>query len=110
MRVGAPVFCGLEPGADAPKSFRRSEAMVLAASPRVAFAPSQFSNEANKVAMRASPVCLVRFSGKSLLLQMAVGVNSCQDRHLTAAPIQIAQVAGFAQRGPWRHWCARDFG
>jgi hypothetical protein len=30
MRVGAPVFCGLEPGADAPKSLIRSEAMKSA--------------------------------------------------------------------------------
>jgi hypothetical protein len=27
MRVGAPVFCGLEPGADAPKILLRSEVM-----------------------------------------------------------------------------------
>ena len=52
------------------------------------------------------PFCL----GKSLIVQGRTGVNGGSERHLTATPIQIARDARLAQRRPWRHLGARDFG
>jgi hypothetical protein len=64
-------------------------------------APSQFRTKETGVAKRAGPVSLVRFVlGKSLIMQRALAVNGCQDRHLTAVPIQSAWDARFAQRKP----------
>ena len=63
MRVGAPVFGGLEPGADVPKCFARSEVMSAAEwlRRRGFVLLYQISNEGNRVAIRASPASLARF-------------------------------------------------
>jgi len=111
MRVGAPVFCGLEPGADAPKFVVRSKAMASAARRLAGFCSLPiFRTKETGVAKRAGPVSLVRFVGQksdkpkyhrpSIAAEKRPGRSSHSNR-LGCSPRPTQNLAALRCQGLW---------